>query len=82
MCRTGGIPLRVQKSSSVLDELFCILCTLKMTSRAGKYDLTSFLVVNLSVFPQRTFTKFGAAGVCILAVFVVKYIQSIYTLQT
>ena len=24
MCRTGGIPLRVQKSSSVLDELFCI----------------------------------------------------------
>ena len=42
MCRTGGIPLRVQKSSSVLDELFCILCTLKMTSRAGKYDLTSF----------------------------------------
>ena len=42
MCRTGGIPLRVQKSSSVLDELFCILCTLKMTSRAGKYDLASF----------------------------------------
>ena len=24
MCRTGGIPLRVQKSSSILDELFCI----------------------------------------------------------
>ena len=39
-------------------------------------------MVNLSVFPQRTFTKFGAAGVCILAGFVVKYIQSIYTPQT
>ena len=24
VCRTGDVPLRVQKSSSVLDELFCI----------------------------------------------------------
>ena len=48
----------------------------------GKVWPYAILVGNLPVFLQRTFTKFGAAGVCIPAGFVVQYIQSIYRLQT
>ena len=44
----------------------------------GKVWPYAILVGNLPVFLQRTFTKFGGAGVCIPAGFVVQYIQSIY----
>ena len=54
----------------------------KVILQKSKYDQCPKTLGNLSVFPQRTIIKFGAAGVCILAGFVVKYIQSIYRLQT
>ena len=54
----------------------------KVILQKSKYDQCQKTLGNLSVFPQRTIIKFGAAGVCILAGFVVKYIQSIYTPQT
>ena len=54
----------------------------KVILQKPKYDQCLKTLVNLSVFPQRTIIKFGAAGVCILAGFVVKYIQSIYKQQT
>ena len=54
----------------------------KVILQKAKYDQCPKTLGNLSVFPQRTIIKFGAAGVCILAGFVVKYIQSIYRLQT
>ena len=50
----------------------------KVILQKSKYDQCPKTLGNLSVFPQRTIIKFGAAGVCILAGFVVKYIQSIY----
>ena len=49
----------------------------KVILQKSKYDQCPKTLGNLSVFPQRTIIKFGAAGVCILAGFVVKYIQSI-----
>ena len=54
----------------------------KVILQKSKYDQCLKTLGNLSVFPQRTIIKFGAAGVCILAGFVVKYIQSIYRQQT
>ena len=54
----------------------------KVILQKSKYDQCPKTLGNLSVFPQRTIIKFGAAGVCILAGFVVKYIQSIYRQQT
>ena len=54
----------------------------KVILQKSKYDQCPKTLGNLSVFPQRTIIKFGAAGVCILAGFVVKYIQSIYKQQT
>ena len=54
----------------------------KVILQKSKYDQCLKTLGKLSVFPQRTIIKFGAAGVCILAGFVVKYIQSIYRQQT
>ena len=54
----------------------------KVILQKSKYDQCLKTLGKLSVFPQRTIIKFGAAGVCILAGFVVKYIQSIYRQKT
>ena len=54
----------------------------KVILQKSKYDQCLKTLGNLSVFPQRTIIKFGAAGVCILRPSVVKYIQSIYRQQT